>query len=135
MTPRLLCAYRAPRYEASGVAVFVGRRSSAMDVLLWECGVRVGVFVTAWNPMSRRMPPGWNARMQVALAERLRRFAILPAEGSWRDWREAHLLVLAAPVRVAILARLFRQQAVLAARSARAARLEVVGSGAAAGVR
>lgn len=28
---------------------------------------RTGVFVTAWNPLSRRMPDGWNHRMQQRL--------------------------------------------------------------------
>ena len=131
MNPRLLRAYRATRYEADGVTVFVAHRSPAMDALLRRHGARVGVFVTAWNPMSRRMPAGWNVRMQRALGERLRRVTVLPAEGAWRGWREAHLLVLGDPIRVRVLARLFRQQAVLVVRVGHATKLEVVGIGSA----
>ena len=131
MNPRLLRAYRATRYEADGVTVFVAHRSPAMDALLRRHGARVGVFVTAWNPMSRRMPAGWNVRMQRALGERLRRVTVLPAEGAWRGWREAHLLVLGDPTRMRVLARLFRQQAVVAVRVGHATKLEVVRIGSA----
>ena len=127
MNPKLPRAYRSTRYAAEGVAVFVGRRSVAMDVLLRRSGVRVGVFVTAWNPMSRRMPDGWNVRRQRALLERLRRLALLSGEGFWRGWQEAHVLVLADPARVRHLARTFRQAAVMVVRVGRAAGLEFIG--------
>lgn len=125
MTPRLLRAYRATRYEADDVSVFIGQRSGAMDALLRRHGVRAGVFLTAWNPGSRRMPEGWNHRMQRALLERLRRRLVLPAEGSWRTWREDHVLVLAVPARAAGLARLFRQHAVVIVRVGQAPRLGI----------
>jgi hypothetical protein len=125
MTPKLLRAYRSTRYEADGISVFVGQRSDAMDALLRRYGARVGAFVTAWNPMSRRMPRGWNDRMQGALLERLRRMAVLPAEGSWRGWQEAHLMVLAAPAYAGVVARLFRQRAVVVAQFGQPLRLRI----------
>jgi peptidoglycan/xylan/chitin deacetylase (PgdA/CDA1 family) len=126
VTPRLLRAYRATRYEADGIAVVVGRRSPAMDSLLRRFGVRTAVFVTAWNPRSRLMPAGWNQRMQRALAERLRKVAVLPAAGASRGWREEHVLALAAPHRIARLARTFRQNAVVVVRLGAPATLTLV---------
>lgn len=76
--------------------------------------------------MSRRMPAGWNARMQRALLERLRRMPILRAEGSWRGWKESHLLVLADPAVARPIARLFRQAAVVVVRAGRKARLVIL---------
>ena len=120
---RLRAAYRASDYVAAGVTVRVGRRSAAMDALLQAHGSRSAVFVTAWNPYSRKMPPGWNARMQTALLDRLRRFRTLPADGGWRRWREAHVLAFGAPQPLLRYAWQFRQNAVVVVRVGAAARL------------
>ena len=88
---RMLIAYRKTSYKAAGIEVRIGRRSPAMDRLLSSHGVREAVFITAYNPFSRVMPPGWNQRMQLRLAQVLRRRQCLPAQGSWRRWSEAHL--------------------------------------------
>ncbi len=108
--------YRHTRYEAGGAVARIGRRSAAMDRLLVAARARQAVFVTAWNPFSRRMPPGWNIRMQARLAEALRRERTLPARGWLRTWSEDHLLVLAGHRRVAVLARRFRQNAIVISR-------------------
>jgi hypothetical protein len=68
LSARLFNAYRKTSYTAGKVEVWIGRRSPAMDQLLATHNARAGVFVTAWNPLSRRMPPGWNRRMQERLA-------------------------------------------------------------------
>lgn len=120
---RTLRAYRRTTYEAGGIAVRIGWRARGMDGLLRAHGCRTGVFITAWNPRSRRMPPGWNRRRQIALAERLRGMTVLVAQGAWRGWHEAHLLVLDHPGRVRRLARLFRQHAVVQVRIGQRARL------------
>src|SRR5215469_5596059 len=104
--PRLLRAYRDTLYHAKGCDVRIGRR--APDALFALLGSRVGTFVTAWNPRSRRMPEGWNRRMQRRLAERLRLSIVLPADGSLGGWHEAHLLVAGDPRPVLRLARIFR---------------------------
>jgi hypothetical protein len=121
MPPRLLRAYQHTRYSAGGVVVRIGWR--APDALFSHVGGRQAVFVTAWNPRSRRMPLGWNARMQQRLAERLRRFVLVPADGTLGRWHEAHLLV-AADVRWMLrMARIFRQLGVVAVCRRRPARL------------
>jgi hypothetical protein len=119
----LLRAYRATHYRVAGIVVRVGRRSAALDAMLAARRARTAIFVTAWNPLSRRMPPGRNHRLQRQLATRLRRFAVMPAEGSLRRWHEAHVLVLADPRPVLRLARQFHQRAVLVVRRGQPARL------------
>jgi len=104
--PRLLRAYRDTEYRACGVVVRIGCRSPL-----------TGVFITAWNPFSRRMPEGWNRRMQARLHERLRRFAVCPADGVLKRWHEAHLLVAADPRRISRIARIFRQRAIVVVQS------------------
>ena len=74
LSPRLLGAYRRTVYAVDGVELRIGRHSSAMDALLRRLGVREAVLITAWNPMSRRMPMEWNARAQ-------RRLILNPAVG------------------------------------------------------
>lgn len=114
--PGLLAAYRNTVYQAGAVAIRVGRRCPAMDQLLLAHGVRQAVFIAADNPYSRRMPPGWNDRMRIRLAETLSRRPVLPAKGRCRDWSEAHFLVLGDPQPIIRLARRFRQNAIVIAR-------------------
>jgi hypothetical protein len=124
MPPALLGAYRRTRYSAEGVVVRIGRR--VPSALLVRVGGPEAVLVTAWNPFSRKMPLGWNARMQRRLAERLRRFVVLPADGRLGPWHEAHLLVGADARRMVRLARVFRQRAVVVLRRGQGARLVVL---------
>lgn len=124
MPPRLLRAYRRTRYSAAGVVVRIG--CCVPNALFDQVGAREAVFVTAWNPRSRRMPLGWNARMQQRLAERLRRFAVVPADGTLRRWHEAHLFVAADVRRMLRMARIFRQYGVVAMRRGHRARLELL---------
>jgi hypothetical protein len=120
---QLLNAYRQTSYLAGKVEVRIARRSSAMDELLTAHGARAGVFVTAWNPLSRRMPPGWNRRMQQRLKQRLQRYSTVPAEGAWRLWHEQHLLLFADPRIGLKLARTFRQAAIVVVKRGQSAAL------------
>ena len=119
---RLLRAYRRTAYSAAGSVVTIGQR--VPDPIWQQLDSRSGVFIAAWNPMSRRMPDGWNHQAQRRLRERLRRFRWLPADGALGRWREAHLLVAVADIRpVAHVARMFRQRAIVLIRRGRTAKL------------
>jgi hypothetical protein len=122
----LLAAYRRTAYEAGGAVARVGRRSPAVDALLRRLGAREGAFATAWNPWSKPMPAGWNARMMARLREAARRLPVAEGEGRARGWTERHLLVAADPRRVAVLARRFRQNAIVVARVGAPARLALL---------
>jgi hypothetical protein len=126
----LLAAYRRTGYEAAGAVARIGRRSAAVDALLRRLGAREGAFVTAWNPMSRKAPPGRNARMMARLREAARRLPSAEGEGSGRGWSERHLLLAADPRRAAALARRFRQNAIVAVRTGAPARLVPLRGGA-----
>jgi hypothetical protein len=125
--PRLaspvLSAYRRTAYTAAGITVHIGRRSAAVDALLARHGVGEGVFITAFNPFSRRMPAGWNRRMQSRLMEFTRSFVVFPAQGSWRGWTESHVLVLANRPRMLVLARRYRQHGIVILRARQPAKL------------
>ena len=124
--PRLLRAYQQTRYVAGGIEIRIGRRNKVMDAWLAGRGARSGVLLTAWNPRSRRMPPGWNARMQRRLRELLHRVPSAAADGAWRRWHEEHLLVMRpTPWAVRVAAR-FRQCGVVAVQRGRPARLIVL---------
>jgi hypothetical protein len=120
---RMLTAYRKTRYEAGGVEVRIGRRSPAMDSLLAAYNAREAAFITAYNPFSRIMPSGWNRRMQARLLQALRRRRSLPANGCWRHWSEAHLVVFGDVRPVCRLSRLFRQNAIVIVRRGQQAQL------------
>lgn len=116
MPASLRTLYRRTLYQAAGITVRVGARSLAMDRLLASERACCAVFITAWNPFSRRMPDGWNVRMQGRLAEALRRDRALPAHGAFRGWAEAHVLVFTDPRKAAVIARRFRQNAIVISR-------------------
>jgi hypothetical protein len=104
----------------------IGRR--VPDVLFDRLNARVAVILTAWNPMSRRMPDGWNHRMQAHLRRCLRRCVALEAAGSLKRWREAMLLVAGDPRPRVRLAARFRQRAVVMVRRGDRVRLRLVGN-------
>ena len=123
ISARLRRAYLSTRYRAGSVAVRIGWHNHDLDALLADLATRTAVFVTAWNPLSRRKPDGWNRRMQRRLGERLRRYRTLCASGSLRRWREEHLLVVADPRPVTRLARLFHQRGEVVIRRGQPAQL------------
>jgi len=112
--------YLATAYEACGVTVRIGRRA---DDLLRLIGAREACFLGADNPRSRRMPLGWNRRARLRLATALRRIQTWPASGTWRGWSEAHTLAALPPPRARVLARRFRQDAIVLLRQGVPARL------------
>ncbi|WP_439595832.1 DUF3293 domain-containing protein [Falsiroseomonas sp.] len=118
-----LAAFRATGYEAAGITVRIGRRSAGLDALLAARGVRQAGFVTAWNPRSRRMPPGWNRRQQDRLRQAARSRVLAEGFGRAGAWAEHHLLLAGDPRRLAVLARRFRQWAIVVVAAGRPARL------------
>lgn len=113
--PRLLRSYRDTLYRVGNHDIRIGRRSPL-----------AGVLMTAWNPMSRRMPSGWNHRMQTRLRQRLRRWRVTAGNGGLRAWHEDHLLVTADPRLCRTLARLFRQRSIVVLRPRQPVRLCVL---------
>jgi Protein of unknown function (DUF3293) len=122
--PRLLRAYRDTTYRVNGVVVIIGRRCPA--ALFDRLNGRVAVLLTAWNPMSHRMPDGWNHRMQENLRRSLRRFVVHEAEGSLHRWHEAMLLVVGEPRGCIRIAAHFRQHAVVVLRHGHRAEVRLV---------
>jgi hypothetical protein len=132
MSPHLLRAYRVSAYRAAGLDLRIGRRNVALDGLLAGMGARQAVLITACNPRSRRMPPGWNARMMARLHAKLSRRTAYPAESgpaasqghvrAW-SWHESQFLAACPEAWAACVARLFRQNALVALRPGRAPRL------------
>ena len=119
--PRLLRAYRDTSYVAEGIDIRIGHR--VPDALFARLHARSATLLTAWNPLSQRMPAGWNNRMQLRLHERLCRRLALPAEGTLRRWHEAHLLAAGDPRPLLRLARIFRQRGVVVLRRRQCARI------------
>ena len=61
--------------------------------------------------------------MNRALADVARRLAPVPAEGRLGPWRETGFMIEAPPARAAVLARRFRQNAIVVMRSGQPATL------------
>jgi hypothetical protein len=116
-------AYRASYYFVAVHAARIGQRAPALDALLRSWRVEEGVFIAAGNPFSRRMPQGWNARRHAALRERLRRLHYVEGQGGTKRWWEAHCFIGISAARGKRLARLFRQNAMVALRRGGRARL------------
>ena len=119
----LFRAYRASCYFAGAHAARIGQRAPALDALLRSWRVPEGVFIAAGNPFSRRMAAGWNARRHAALRERLRALPHIEGKGGAKRWWEAHCFIGIGAARGRKLARLFRQNAMVALRRGAKARL------------
>jgi len=115
--------YRASCYFAGAYLARIGQRAPALDALLRCWRVREGVFIAAGNPFSRRMAVGWNARRHAALRERLRALPHVEGKGGVKRWWEAHCFIGISAARGKRLARLFRQNAMVALRRGAKARL------------
>ena len=115
-SPGLIAAYRATTYSAPGLIVRIGRRVTGLD--------RTVVFLTAWNPGSRKMLPGWNRRMQATLRRLLP--TALEGEGRLLHWHEEMLLTTIDKRRARVLARRFRQVSIVVAAPGQRARLVFV---------
>jgi hypothetical protein len=115
----------AARLQANRTDIRIGRRCP--NLALEPLGARTAVLLTAWNPWSRRMPVGWNHRMQRALLLRLRRFRVVGAQGSLGRWHEAMFLVAGDPRPLVRLAASFRQRAVVILRRGDKARVQLLG--------
>ena len=105
MRPALERAYRASAYRVDGMLLRVGRRP------LWPGPT--AVLLTSHNPHSRRRPPGWNAKMLRALDAALRHNPWREAQSGQGAWREIQRLVEMDARAGRVLARRFRQNAVL----------------------
>jgi Protein of unknown function (DUF3293) len=119
-------AYRATEYRAAGLILRIGRRSGGLDGLLSGMGAREAVLITAWNPHSRRVPAAGNARMMQRLQAALRRHTALPAESGAGRWIEAQFLAACPAAWAGVLARRFRQNAMVVLRPGQKPRLRVL---------
>jgi hypothetical protein len=106
-----------------GASIRIGRRSADMDAVLCRLHARSACLLGADNPGSRRMPAGWNVRARARLHASLRRVPTRAAIGAWRGWSEAHLLAALPLARGRVLARRFRQNAIVVLRRGAPARL------------
>ncbi len=125
----LAAVYCRTRYDVPGGVVRIGRCCLATDAMLRSHHSRTAVLITAWNPLSRRKPQGWNDRMQSRLLAMVRRYPVLPSRGGARGWAEDHLLVPMPPARACVVARRFRQNAVVVLRAGQPACLKWTFSG------
>jgi hypothetical protein len=121
---RLLRAWWLTDYRIDGHAVRIGRHPPR--ALFVRLGTRRATLLTAWNPMSRRRPDGWNSRMQRRLRQHLRRLPFLEATGRLNRWFEPMLLVGGDPRRIGRIAARFRQLGVVVLQQGRAAQLRPV---------
>jgi hypothetical protein len=126
VSARLLRAYRLTTYEGGGVEVRIGRRPPGLDCLMRRYKTRQAVFITAWNPLSRRKPENWNRRMQDRLLARLRHDRSIAAGGELGRWREEHVLIFGDPRRGLVLARQFRQRGFVVVSRGSQARLRLL---------
>ena len=106
-------AYRRTLYRAGEVCVRIGQRSPSADRWMARHGAPLAGFITAWNPLSRRMPPRWNAAAQARLRRDLRCHAVLEGEGRLGHWAEAMLLTTADPGTLRRLMHRHRQAAIV----------------------
>jgi len=103
-------------YEAAGVVARIGQHSAALDLLLHSMDVREAIFVGAWNPRGRKVALGINLRMEARLVEFAARPPARRGKGFGPGWSESHLLLGVRKRRGIVIARRFRQAAIVMVR-------------------
>lgn len=119
-TASVLRSYRSSRYSAGPVTVWIGVRPAGVPAS-WRG--RDLALLSAANPGGRRRPDGWNRRMMARLSETLRRIPHWHGEGRLGRWSEPLLLAAIGRRRATVLARRFRQNAIVQVRAGRNAAL------------
>ena len=84
------------------------------------------VMLGACNPGGHRHAAGWNARMMDRLRLVLRRFRYIEATGSLDRWSEEMLMVQLDPRQARVVARRFRQNAIILISRRRRTRLLII---------
>ena len=108
-----------PRPDGVRIDAALVRRLISLQFPRWaDLPVRP-VEAGGWDNRTFRLGPRMTARL-LAAAKRL---PFAEGEGRARGWSERHLLLAADPRRAAVLARRFRQSAVVVVRSGAPARL------------
>ncbi|MCE2565792.1 DUF3293 domain-containing protein [Komagataeibacter sp. FNDCF1] len=119
-TPAVHRSYRLSTYHASGLPpVRIGHRPR------WPKVAPRGdiVLLSACNPGGRRRADGWNRRMMGHLASALAGVAHVSGEGRLGRWSEPLYAARMPLARGIVLARRFRQNAVVVLHGNRPARL------------
>ncbi|ACI50370.1 conserved hypothetical protein [Gluconacetobacter diazotrophicus PA1 5] len=121
--PATARAYRLSLYRAGGLSVRTGRRPVPDDDAgaWWRRGDIL--FISASNPGGGRRPDGWNHRMMRHLAASLPGVTLHAGEGRLGRWSEPLFAVALPLARGQVVARRFRQNAILLVRNGRPARL------------
>lgn len=122
-TPAMLRAYRQSLYSAGRVVAHVGSVPQGLSLAQRRTTL---VMLGACNPCGRRCAEGSNNRMMDRLRLTLRRFRVVEGAGSLRQWSEAMLMVEIDPRRACVLARRFRQNAIIVIAGGRRTRLIVL---------
>jgi hypothetical protein len=118
-TAAIVRAYRQSCYTADGMVAKVGRLPEGLHPDLNRNLVLLG----ACNPGGRKRPDGWNTRMMDRLRAVLRRFHFVEARGSLHLWSEEMLLVQMNACQAMVIARRFRQNAIIVISRRRRTRL------------
>ncbi|WP_323991389.1 DUF3293 domain-containing protein [Nguyenibacter sp. L1] len=125
-------AYRRSTYHAGGMVLRVGCRPVAGQGDAQgdrRSGIRGDiVFISAANPGGRRRPDGWNERMMARLAAHLAGVPARRGEGRLGRWGEPLFAARMPLARARVLARRFRQNALLLVRDGGPARLVFLAS-------
>jgi len=98
--PEIIQAYLQTEYHVHGnppLTLRIGEPNAGLAALHAAAGVDCSAFITAWNPLSQRLPDTENAARQDALAAELRRRGLGYLEGRGQHpvdaWGEASFLV------------------------------------------
>jgi uncharacterized protein DUF3293 len=116
----MLRAYRLSRYSAGDIVAHIGARPKGLRQDQQRMTL---VLLGACNPCGRRRPDGWNARMMERLRLVLRRVRFIEASGSLGRWSESMLAAPMNPRKAVVVARRFRQNAVVVISANRRSRL------------
>lgn len=119
-TVKIDIAYQQSLYQAGSVITKIGRYPEGIPERLRKS---VLVMFSAYNPGGRLKPLGWNRRMMHNLEQYLCRYEYFLGKGSLKAVSEPLFMVNIPVPKVKVLAKKFRQNAIVAIRFQRKSKL------------
>lgn len=115
-TAKINVAYRQSIYQAGSVVSQIGHYPKGIPRHLNKS---ILVMLSAYNPGGRLKPLGWNMRMMQKLEQYLYHYEYFTGTGSLKEISEPLFMVNILVSKAILLARKFRQNAIVVIRSQR----------------
>ncbi|MDI2112294.1 DUF3293 domain-containing protein [Commensalibacter nepenthis] len=119
-TPAVNVAYKQSLYQAGSVMTRIDQYPEGIPHKLHKSTL---IMLSAYNPGGRLRPLGWNIKMMRRLEQEIKQYEYFMGKGSLKEVSEPLFMVVISLSKALVLARKFRQNAIVLIRYQRLSKL------------